>query len=115
MGFNIFFAHHVNMPFDLLQNQKNELTNGSQSVQQQKYDAKSTKLSSKESYERIPYITACLTYVGFYILMLLGFLSQLLYKPKVAIEKNREVSEVFAYFFTRTVKTRNSSYMNFTL
>lgn len=45
-----------------------------------------------ESFESIPFLTACLTYSGFYVLMLLGFLNQLLFKPKVAKEQNREVN-----------------------
>lgn len=53
-------------------------------------DTKSGK--SKQSLEPIPIITACLTYMGFYFLMLLGFLNQLLFVPKVAKERNREVS-----------------------
>lgn len=61
---------------------------------------KADKQGAKESFERIPYLTACLTYMGFYILMLLGFLSQLIYKPKVAIEKNREVCEVSIFTTT---------------
>lgn len=115
MGFTIYFfvCSSCKCTFwSFSQNQENELTNGSHSVQQQKYEAKaSEQISSKESFERTPYVTACLTYVGFYILMLLGFLSQFLYKPKVAIEKNREVSEVFAHFFTRASNTRYFSYM----
>lgn len=46
---------------------------------------------SKESFESIPLLAACLTYLGFYFLMLLGFLNQLLFTPKVATEKNRQV------------------------
>lgn len=48
----------------------------------------------KESFEPIPMLVACLTYVGFQFLMLLGFLSQLIFPPKVAIERNREVSHL---------------------
>lgn len=46
----------------------------------------------KESFEPIPLLVACLTYMGFYFLMLLGFLNQLFFAPKVAKERNREVS-----------------------
>lgn len=46
---------------------------------------------SKESFEKVPFITAALTHLGFYILMFLGFINQLLFVPKVAREKNREV------------------------
>lgn len=48
----------------------------------------------KESFEPIPMLVACLTYLGFYFLMLLGFLNQLLFAPKVATERNREVSHL---------------------
>lgn len=47
---------------------------------------------SKESFEPIPLVAACLTYMGFYFLMLLGFLNQMIFPPKVATERNREVS-----------------------
>lgn len=46
----------------------------------------------KESFEPIPMLVACLTYMGFYFLILLGYLNQLLFTPKVATERNREVS-----------------------
>lgn len=45
----------------------------------------------KESFEHVPLHTACLTYLGFYLLMILGFLNQLFFTPKVATEKNRKV------------------------
>lgn len=48
--------------------------------------------ASKESFESMPFVTACLTYLGFYLLMLLGLINQLLFTPKVAKEMNREVS-----------------------
>lgn len=54
----------------------------------------------KESFEPIPLVAACLTYMGFYFLMLLGFLNQLLFTPKVATERNREVSHLSAYFLS---------------
>lgn len=49
------------------------------------------KSSSKESFEKVPLITAALTHLGFYILMFLGFINQLFFVPKVATEKNRQV------------------------
>lgn len=49
------------------------------------------KSPSKESFEKVPFITAALTYLGFYILMFLGFINQLFFIPKVATEKNRQV------------------------
>lgn len=47
----------------------------------------------KTSYEEVPLHTACLTYLGFYLLMILGYINQLLFAPKVAKEENREVRE----------------------
>lgn len=52
---------------------------------------------AKDSFEPIPILVACLTYLGFYSLMLLGFLSSLLFKPKVAKEKHRNVSTCSPY------------------
>lgn len=51
----------------------------------------------KESFEPIPMLAACLTYLGFYFLMLLGFLNQLIFPPKVAKERNREVSHLYTF------------------
>lgn len=44
------------------------------------------------SFEKCSLLTAALTHLGLYLLMFLGFVNQLLYKPKVATERNREVS-----------------------
>lgn len=46
----------------------------------------------KESFEPIPMRVACFTLLGFYLLMFVGFLNQLFFAPKVATEKNRDVS-----------------------
>lgn len=46
----------------------------------------------KESFEEVPLITACLTYLGFYLLMILGYINQLFFAPKVAKEVHRDVS-----------------------
>lgn len=45
-----------------------------------------------ETFEKIPLHVAFLAYMGFYILMLLGFISQLLFSPQVAKERNRKVN-----------------------
>lgn len=37
-------------------------------------------------------ITACLTYLGFYVLMLIGYVNQLIVRPNIESEKNRDVS-----------------------
>lgn len=42
-----------------------------------------------ESFERPSIITAFLTYMGFYILMFLGYMSQALFPPKMTQQKNR--------------------------
>lgn len=47
---------------------------------------------SEESFEEVPLVTACLTYMGFYLLMILGYVNQLFFTPNVATEKNRDVS-----------------------
>lgn len=44
------------------------------------------------SFEKCSLLTAALTHLGLYILMFLGFVNQLIFKPKVATEKNREVN-----------------------
>jgi len=33
-----------------------------------------------------------MTYLGFYLLMFLGYINQLFFTPKVAMERNRDVS-----------------------
>ncbi|XP_029663473.1 serine palmitoyltransferase 2 isoform X2 [Formica exsecta] len=68
------------------------------------------KLSSKESFEKVPLITAALTHLGFYILMFLGFINQLFFVPKVATEKNRQgyapLYDNFEKFYLRYVYRR---------
>lgn len=56
----------------------------------QKYDH--IQESQKSSYEQVPLHTACFTYLGFYLLMILGYINQLFFTPKVATEKHRDVS-----------------------
>lgn len=67
-------------------------------------------IGSKESFEKVPFITAALTHLGFYILMFLGFINQLLFTPKVAQERNREgyapLYEHFERFYLRYVYRR---------
>ncbi|XP_065217801.1 serine palmitoyltransferase 2-like isoform X2 [Planococcus citri] len=43
-----------------------------------------------ESFEKIPFYVAILAYIGFYVLLFLGYLNQFLFPPVVAKEKNRE-------------------------
>ncbi|XP_061726019.1 serine palmitoyltransferase 2-like [Cydia pomonella] len=47
-------------------------------------------LSAEGSFERCSRLTAVLTQLGFYLLIFLGYLNQLLFSPKVTKEKNRE-------------------------
>lgn len=65
--------------------------------QQPESNTKKHDKKSMESFEPIPLMAACLTYLGFYFLMLLGFLNQLLFTPKVATEKNRQVLRLLNY------------------
>lgn len=66
--------------------------------------------SSKESFEEVPLITACLTYLGFYLLMILGYVNQLFFIPNVATEKHRDgyvpLYDVFERFYMRYVYRR---------
>lgn len=65
---------------------------------------------SKESFEEAPLITACLTYLGFYLLMIIGYLNQLFFVPNVATEKNRDgyvsLFDPFERFYLRYVYRR---------
>lgn len=47
-----------------------------------------------ESFEEVPLYTAVMTYLGFYILMILGYINQLFFTPKVATERHRDVSKI---------------------
>ncbi|KAM8717906.1 hypothetical protein ACLKA7_004584 [Drosophila subpalustris] len=64
----------------------------------------------KTSFEDVPLHTACLTYLGFYLLMILGYINQLLFVPKVATEKGREgyvtLYDAFESFYSRYVYRR---------
>lgn len=83
------------------------IANGAKDNENPKSAAKNND-KPKESFEPIPMLAACLTYMGFYFLMLLGFLNQLLFSPKVATERNREVSHLSA--FIRQVTMNQLSY-----
>lgn len=58
----------------------------------------------------MPLHTACLTYLGFYLLMILGYINQLLFVPKVATEKGRDgyvaLYDAFESFYSRYVYRR---------
>lgn len=65
---------------------------------------------SKTSFEEVPLHTACLTYLGFYLLMILGYINQLMCAPKVAKEEHREgyvtLYDAFESFYSRYVYRR---------
>jgi serine palmitoyltransferase len=88
---------------------KSKLTNGHQNnnVATDKYNSIH---DSKESFEEPPLITACLTYFGFYLLMIIGYINQLFFEPKVATEKNRDgyvpLFDSFERFYLRYVYRR---------
>lgn len=64
----------------------------------------------RESFEPPFIVTAFLTYLGFYVLMFLGYLSQWLFPPNLAKEKNREgyppLYDRFASFYSLYVYRR---------
>lgn len=69
------------------------LQNGYASHQKDKnMTGQKRRRKGSESYEEPSLFTAFLTSLGFYILMFLGYVSSLLFTPKIAQEKNREVS-----------------------
>ncbi|GLV39974.1 lace [Carabus blaptoides fortunei] len=80
-----------------------------QSSKQNAYEDKYGRII-KESFEPPPFLTACLTYFGFYILMFLGYMNQVFFVPKVATERNRDgyptLYDRFASFFSRYVYRR---------
>ncbi|GFG39156.1 hypothetical protein Cfor_06464 [Coptotermes formosanus] len=65
---------------------------------------------SNESFEEVPLYTAVMTYLGFYLLMFLGYINQLFFTPKVAMEKNRDgyvpLFDRFESFYLRYVYRR---------
>lgn len=65
---------------------------------------------SKESFEEAPLITACLTYLGFYLLVIIGYINQIFFAPKVATEKYRDgyvpLFDSFERFYLRYVYRR---------
>jgi len=59
-----------------------------------------------ESFEKIPLLTAATTFIGFYLMLLMGYVSSLLFTPKVAQERNRKV-----FFFS--INAHNYLIINF--
>jgi len=65
---------------------------------------------SRESFEEVPLYTAVMTYIGFYMLIFLGYINELFFTPKVAQEYNREgylpLYDNFEKFYLRYVFRR---------
>ncbi|XP_067009623.2 serine palmitoyltransferase 2 isoform X2 [Anabrus simplex] len=84
--------------------------NGKVKEVKQSADASVPRRRSRESFEEVPLITAVMTYLGFYLLMFLGYLNQLLFTPKEAKEMNREgyvpLYNKFESFYLRYVYRR---------
>ncbi|KAK9507490.1 hypothetical protein O3M35_007339 [Rhynocoris fuscipes] len=68
------------------------------------------KKKSNESFEQAPLVTAVLTYLGFYILMFLGYINLIFFTPKEEDEKGREgyapLYDRFERFYLRYVYRR---------
>ncbi|KAL0830956.1 hypothetical protein ABMA28_001851 [Loxostege sticticalis] len=66
--------------------------------------------TNRGSFEQCSLLTTALTLLGLYVLMFLGFVNQLLFRPKVATEKNREgyapLYNPFEQFYSRYVYRR---------
>ncbi|XP_062549157.1 serine palmitoyltransferase 2 [Armigeres subalbatus] len=108
-------GHHVRSRFSEHQqtNGTKNISNGfskhqPESLQQTKHDHGMEY--PKSSYEQVPLHTACFTYLGFYLLMILGYINQLFFTPKVATEKHRDgyvpLYDAFEKFYLRYVYRR---------
>lgn len=82
------------------------------SLQSSKHNAQEDKYGriKKESFEPPPFVTACMVYFGFYILLFLGYINQMFFVPKAATERNRDgypaLYDRFASFYSRYVYRR---------
>ncbi|XP_059485608.1 serine palmitoyltransferase 2 isoform X2 [Neocloeon triangulifer] len=63
-----------------------------------------------ESFEKIPLLTAATTFIGFYLILLMGYVSSIIFTPKVAQERNRKgyvpLYDQFESFYSRYVYRR---------
>uniref|UniRef100_A0A0A9YLX6 serine C-palmitoyltransferase n=1 Tax=Lygus hesperus TaxID=30085 RepID=A0A0A9YLX6_LYGHE len=94
-----------------VKNGKKPSTNGHAPTLEIHQNGKLPKLKrAKESFEQVPIYTAIMTYLGFYILMFLGYVNQMFFVPKVAREINREqytpLYDQFERFYLRYVYRR---------
>lgn len=66
-----------------------------------------TRRRGSESFEQPSLFTSFMTGLGFYILMILGYINSLLFTPKIAKEMNREVSTPIATYLSTISMLRN--------
>ncbi|XP_065332339.1 serine palmitoyltransferase 2 [Cloeon dipterum] len=63
-----------------------------------------------ESFENIPLLTAATTFIGFHLILLMGYVTSIIFTPKVAREKNRQgyvpLYDRFESFYSRYVYRR---------
>ncbi|CAB3376398.1 Hypothetical predicted protein [Cloeon dipterum] len=63
-----------------------------------------------ESFEKIPLLTAATTFIGFHLILLMGYITSIIFTPKVAREKNRKgyvpLYDRFESFYSRYVYRR---------
>lgn len=52
----------------------------------------------QESYEKMPFYTTLMASLGFYFLIFVGLINNLIFTPKVATEQNRKVKLNLKYF-----------------
>nr|AOO86839.1 serine palmitoyltransferase [Laodelphax striatellus] len=68
------------------------------------------KRKSKESFEVVPLYTAVITYIGFYMLLFLGYLNQFFFTSKAVEEEHRDgyvpLYDKFEHFYSRYVYRR---------
>ncbi|CAH1173695.1 unnamed protein product [Phaedon cochleariae] len=87
---------------------RNGLQNGYHIATEKTKEPKTRQI--RESFEPPRLVTSALTKISFYILMLLGYLSQALFPPKIVKEKNREgympLFDRFSAFYSRYVYRR---------
>lgn len=59
--------------------------------------------NEKESTEKMPFYTTIMAFLGFYCLIFIGLVNHVIFTPKVATERNREVKIVLEIFIIMIV------------
>uniref|UniRef100_A0A1B6MR50 serine C-palmitoyltransferase n=1 Tax=Graphocephala atropunctata TaxID=36148 RepID=A0A1B6MR50_9HEMI len=89
---------------------KNGYSTGESVTKSKEHAPNNVDRLSRESFEEVPLYTAVMTYIGFYMLIFLGYLNELFFTPKVAQEANREgyvpLYDNFEKFYLRYVFRR---------